>query len=165
MQVSEPRLSPHTIYAIMEAPEQAKKNHPYQNLHPINYHGSNAPVGEIFGTTTITLQHRNLNNVGLGNESRFSNGHKIQLRKRYINFKDFGFRSQRTGVHVVGPFDQDIVQFDSNDMQNFGRPSLSISYGGAFFVKPNGINSPTLNRPVIDFFNRMIKAVGSDPLS
>lgn len=56
------------------------------------------------------------------------------------------------------------MQFDSNDMQSFGRPTLSIPYGGAFFIKPNGLNSPALNRPIVDFFNRTIKAVGSNHL-
>ena len=102
--------------------------------------------------------------IGVGDQSDFGNGHKIDLRRRYINLKDFGFRSQRIGFHVVGPFDQNVTQFDSNDMQSFGRPSLSIPYGGAFFIKPNGIYSPALNRPVIDFFNRTIRAVGSNHL-
>mgnify|MGYP007029307864 CR=1 FL=1 len=162
MQVSNPRFSPHTIYAMMEAPEQAKKNHPYQNLHPINYHGSTAPVGEIFGTTTITLQHRNLNNVGLGLQSRLSDGHKLELRKRFINLTNYGFRSWRIGFHVVGPFDQHLEQFDSSDMQSFGRPSLSIPYGGAYHIKPNGISSPILNKHMIDFFNRIVQPHGTD---
>lgn len=165
MQVSEPRLSPHTIYAIMEAPEQAKKNHPYQNLHPINYHGSNAPVGEIFGTTTITLQHRKLNNVGLGLQSRLSDGHKLELRKRFIDLTNYGFRSWRVGFHVVGPFDQHLEQFDSSDMQSFGSPSLSIPYGGTYHIKPNGISSPILNKHMIDFFNRMVQPHGVDQLN
>lgn len=164
MVVSKPRLSPHTIWATQGAPYQAKINHPESlDFQPMNSDGSGRAIGEIFGRTTITLRHRKLY-VGLGYQSRFGDGHKIQLRKRYINLKDFGFRSQRVGFHVVGPFDQVLEQFDSNDMQNFGRPSLNIPYGGAFFIKPNGLNSPTLNRPVIDFFNRTVRAVGSNHL-
>lgn len=162
MQVSNPRFSPHTIYAMMEAPEQAKKNHPYQNLNPINYHGSNAPVGEIFGTTTVTLQHRKLNNVGLGFQSRLSDGHKLELRKRFIDLTNYGFRSWRIGFHVVGPFDQHLEQFDSSDMQSFGSPSLSIPYGGTYHIKPNGISSPILNKHMIDFFNRIVQPHGTD---
>jgi len=163
MIVSKPRLSPHTIYAVMEASSQAQTNHGANNLHYVNSSGGTREPGEVFGRTTITLRHRKIA-VGLGNQSRFDDGHKIQLRKRYINLKDFGFRSQRVGFHVVGPFDQNVMQFDSNDMQSFGKPSLSIPYGGAFFIKPNGLNSPALNRPTIDFFHRTIKAVGSDHL-
>ena len=103
--------------------------------------------------------------VGAGNQSNLGSEHKIQLRKRYINLKDFGFRSQRIGFHIVGPFDQNVMQFDSNDMQNFGQPALNIPYGGAFFIKPNGLASPALNRPVIDFFNRIVQPHGIDQLN
>ncbi len=163
MIVSKPRLSPHTIYAVMEASSQAQTNHGANNLHYVNSSGGIREPGEVFGRATITLRHRKLS-VGLGYQSSFGNGHKIQLRKRYIHLKDFGFRSQRIGFHVVGPFDQNVMQFDSNDMQNFGWPSLNIPYGGAFFIKPNGLNSPALNRPTVDFFNRTIKTVGSNHL-
>lgn len=162
---TKPRISPWTIWVTEDTPEQAIANHPESKgeFYPINNKGPSQPAGEVFGNLNITLRHRKIA-VGLGNQSSIGNGHKIQLRKRYIHLKDFGFRSQRMGFHVVGPFDQNVTQFDSNDMQNFGRPSLSIPYGGAFFIKPNGLNSPTLNRPVIDFFNRTIKAVGSNHL-
>jgi len=163
--LGKPRFSPHTIYAMMEAPEQAKINHPYQNLHPINYHGSAAPAGEIFGTTTITLQHRNLSNVGLELQSRSSDGHKLELKKHFINLTNYGFRSWRVGFHVVGPFDQRVEQFDSSDMQSFGRPSLSIPYGGAYHIKPIGISSPMLNKHMIDFFNRIVQPHGTDQLN
>lgn len=163
MIVSKPRLSPHTIYAVMEASSQAQTNHGANNLHYVNSSGGTREPGEIFGRTTITLRNRKLS-VGLGSQSSFGNGHKVDLKRRYINLKDFGFRSQRIGFHVVGPFDQNIIQFDSNEMQNFGRPTLSIPYGGAFFIKPNGLNSPALNRPIVDFFNRTIKAIGSNHL-
>ena len=156
--VSNPRLSPHTIYAVMEAPDQAKVNHPNQDLHVVD-----GRSGKGVGDPTITLKHRKFS-VGAGNQSNLGSEHKIQLRKRYINLKDFGFRSQRIGFHIVGPFDQNIVQFDSNDMQNFGQPVLNIPYSGAFFIKPNGLTSPALNRPTVDFFNRTIKPVGSNHL-
>jgi hypothetical protein len=163
MIVSKPRFSPHTIYAVMEASSQAKQNHFVSNLHYVNSSGGTREPGEVFGRTTITLRHRKIS-VGLGNQSDLGNGHKVDLKRRYINLKDFGFRSQRIGFHVVGPFDQRVEQFDSNNMQSFGRPSLSIPYGGSFFIKPNGLNSPALNRPIVDFFNRTIKAIGSNHL-
>lgn len=163
MIVSKPRLSPHTVYAVMESPEQARQNHESRGLHFVNSDYGNRQPGEVFGLTTITLQHRKLS-VDLGNQSDLGNGHRIELRKRYINLKDFGFRSQRIGFHVVGPFDQNIIQFDSNNMQGFGRPSLNITDGGIFFIKPDGLNPPSLNRYTVDFFNRTIKAVGSNHL-
>ena len=165
MAVSKPRLSPHTIWATKDAPEQAKKNHPESlDFQPMNRYSSGSPRGEVFGSTTVTLRHRKIA-VGLGNQSSFGNGHKIDLRRRYINLNDFGFRSQRIGFHVVGPFDQHLEQFDSSDMQSFGRPSLSIPYGGAYHIKPIGISSPMLNKHMIDFFNRIVQPHGTDQLN
>lgn len=160
-----PRISPWTVWATEDTPNQAKLNHPDSktSFHPVNSSGGIRPAGEVFGNLNISLQHRNLS-IGIGNQSIFGNGHKIDLRRRFINLKDFGFRSQRIGFHIVGPFDQNVTQFDSNDMQSFGQPSLSIPYGGSFFIKPNGLTSSAFNKPVIDFFNRIIKAVGSNHL-
>jgi hypothetical protein len=160
---SAPRLSHWTIWVTEDTPEQAISNHPEskRKFYPINSNEGSRQAGEVFGSLNITLQHRKFS-IGIGNQSGLGNGHKIDLRRRYINLKDFGFRSQRIGFHVVGPFDQNIIQFDSNDMQNFGRPTFSIPYGGAFFIKPNGFSSPALNRPIVDFFNRIIKAIGSN---
>lgn len=165
IQNAKPRISPWTIWATEDTPNQAKLNHSDSKgtFHPLNSNGGTRPAGEIFGNLNISLLHRKFP-IGMGNQSSFGNGHKIDLKQRYIVLKDFGFRSQRIGFHVVGPFDQNVMQFDSNDMQGFGWPSLSIPYRGAFFIKPNGLNFPTFNRPTVDFFNRTIKALGSNHL-
>lgn len=158
---AKPRISPWTIWATEDTPYQAKLNHPESRsiFYPVNSSGGTRPAGEVFGNLNISLQHRKFS-IGIGNQGDFGNGHKIDLRRRYINLKDFGFRSQRTGVHVVGPFDQDVVQFDSNDMQSFGRPSLSIPYGGSFFIKPNGIVAPIVGGARVEFFHREVKTLG-----
>ncbi|MFW2076582.1 hypothetical protein ACG94X_02460 [Acinetobacter sp. ULE_I010] len=161
--VSKPRLSPWTIYAVMEAPSQAQANHEPRGLHFVNSDSGTRLPGEVFGHVRIDLKHRKLN-VGMGKQSQFNSGHKIDLRKRYINLTDFGFRSQRTGFHVVGPFDQHIVQFDAADGQGFGQTLLKIPHTGPYFIKPSGSPSIVMDRPVIDFFNRTVKASGRDHL-
>lgn len=158
------RLSPWTIWATTDTPDQAIENHEGGRFYPINSNQGLRRPGEVFGNSVISLKIREPLSVGLGDQSDFGNGHKIDLRRRYINLKDFGFRSQRIGVHVLGPFDQNVTQFDSNDMQSFGQPSLSNPYGGAFYIEPNAIVSPTINMPTVDFFNRTIKPVGSNHL-
>lgn len=161
IEVSKPRLSPHTIYAVMEASSQAKQNHELRNLHYVNSSSGDRPPGEVFGRTTITLRHRKLS-VGLGNQSRFDSGHRVALRRRYISLTDFGFRSQRMGIHVVGPFNQGIIQFESTDMQLFGRASLSIPYGGAYYIRPRGMDSATYGRANIELFHRTIRVIGNN---
>lgn len=156
-----PRISPWTIWATEDTPIQAKLNHPESkgSFHPVNSSEGTRPAGEVFGDLGISLQHRKFS-IGVGDQSDFGNGHKIDLRRRYINLKDFGFRSQRIGFHVVGPFDQNVTQFDSNDMQSFGQPSISITYGGSFFINPNGIVAPIVGGARVEFFHREVKTLG-----
>lgn len=158
-----PRFSPWTIYAVMEAPSQAKENHEPRGLHFVNSDSGTRLPGEVFGNLRIDLKHRKLN-VGMGNQSQFNSGHKIDLKKRYINLTDFGFRSQRTGFHVIGPFDQQIIQFDAVDSHGFGQAVLKIPYTGPYFIKPSGLSSMVMGRPLIDFFNRTVKTSGRDHL-
>ena len=142
-------------------PSHDKLNHPESkgSFHPVNSSEGTRPVGEVFGDLGISLQHRKFS-IGVGDQSDFGNGHKIYLRRHYINLKDFGFRSQRIGFHVVGPFDQNVTQFDSNDLQSFGQPSLSIPYGGSFFINPNGIVAPIVGGARVEFFHREVKTLG-----
>lgn len=159
-----PRLSPWTIYAVKEAPAQAMQNHEARNLHFVNSDTGYRPPGEVFGRVDIALKHRKIT-AGIGNQSRLDAGHKIALRKRYINLTDFGFRSQRVGFHIVGPFDQSINQYDASNSQEFGRATLSIPHTGAYYIKPSGLAPITISRPVIDFFHRRLSAQGSSMLT
>lgn len=159
-----PRLSPWTIYAVMEAPSQAQANHEPRGLHFVNSDSGTRLPGEVFGNLRIDLKHRKLN-VGMGNQSQFNSGHKIDLKKRYINLTNFGFRSQRVGFHIVGPFDQSINQYDASNSQEFGRATLSIPHTGAYYIKPSGLAPITISRPVIDFFHRRLSAQGSSMLT
>lgn len=159
-----PRLSPWTIYAVKEAPAQAMQNHEARNLHFVNSDTGYRPPGEVFGRVDIALKHRKIT-AGIGNQSRLDAGHKIALRKRYINLTDFGFRSQRVGFHIVGPFDQSINQYDASNSQEFGRATLSIPHTGAYYIKPSGLAPIPISIPVIDFFHRRLSAQGSSMLT
>lgn len=163
--LGKPRLSPWTIWATTDTPGQAIENHPESksSFHPVNSSGGTRPVGEVFGDLGISLQHRKFS-IGVGDQSDFGNGHKIDLRRRYINLKDFGFRSQRIGFHVVGPFDQSLTAYDSTDELLFGKPSVVIPYTGAYYIKPNGMNALGVGALGISHFNRSLIVNGSDYL-
>ena len=64
--VGTPRLSPHTIYAVMEAPYQAVVNNPGSNGHYVNSGGGNRKPGEVFGEALVALKHRVLQNLSIG---------------------------------------------------------------------------------------------------
>lgn len=157
-----PRLSPWTIYAVMEAPAQATKNHDYANLHFVNSSGGYRAAGEVFGRVIITLQHRIIRNATVGLETSVGRNHHAQLRLRYINLHDHGIRSLRTGVHVVGPFDQNIIQFDSIDMALYGRPEIvRPSYLGPQTIKVPSTNSLSFSQNRVELLNRNILAKGT----
>ncbi|MDG3555633.1 hypothetical protein P7L54_06670 [Acinetobacter bereziniae] len=160
--VGTPRFSPHTIYAVMDAPEQAKQNHPPASLHYVNSDNGNRPPGEVFGRTRITLKHRVLQNLGLGNLSGYGTP-QIQLKRRYIQVK--GMQLYRMGWYSVGDGTQQVTQFSSAAMALFGKPSLQIKEPLHRAIKPSGFDA--LNLSTLDWvshFHRKLLVNGFDAL-
>lgn len=151
-----PRLSPHTIYAVNNAPQQAIKNHPTQGeIKYINDHGSH--VGEIFGRVTVTLQHRKIF-VGAGDELSMGRA-QVFLSKRYI--EPTGFLSFRMGWHnCLDGSPQTMVQYDSEDQSLFGEHLVKINYTGPQKILDRGFNSAIFGATKIEFFNRPIYPKG-----
>lgn len=157
-----PRLSPHTIYATKDTPPQAARNNGGEIFHDVNSDRNTRPAGEVFGWLDISLKHRKITNASAGYGGWVGNSHKLQLSKKYIDLKDFGFRSQRTGFHVVGPFDQVVEQFESNDSANFGNHTINSPYTGALQIKPSGITAPVITKPLVDLLHRELNPSGID---
>lgn len=101
-QVHEPtkaRVSPHTIYAVMEAPAQAKKNHPLGGTGHLHYiDGYKDRVTEVFGRPRLSLRHRTVKHKYGANVSRYGKP-KLELRLNYI-YPD-SMRTFRSGFHSV----------------------------------------------------------------
>lgn len=156
-----PRISPHTIYAVMEAPTQAINNHPHQSIHYVNSDGGRRAPGELFGQTTVTLRHRIIGFSGY-NHSNVPEP-RVQLHKRYIQVS--GFNSFRTGWHyALDGSPQDIEQYDSENMQAFGRPSVVSPYYGAQTIRVGSINSAAFGNTSIEHFHRTVRATGTSML-
>lgn len=156
--VGTPRFTPHTIYAVMEAPTQAKQNHPSSNLHYVNSDGGYRKPGEVFGQTRVTLKHRVLQNLGLGNLSRYG-APQIQLKRRYIDVK--GLQSYRMGWHSVGDGTQKIIQFSFFIMTLFGRPTLQRNEQLHRTIRPSGFNSLGISSiNWISHFHRTVQSIG-----
>lgn len=155
---TKPRLSPHTIYAVNNAPPQAIKNHPTQgDINYINEHGTLAPPGEIFGNPRVTLQHRKLA-VGAINQLAMGRA-ELFLRKRYI--EPTGFLSFRMGWHhCLDGSPQTMVQYDSEDQSLFGEHLVKINYTGPQKILGRGFNSAIFGTTKIEFFNRPIYPKG-----
>ncbi|WP_248130178.1 hypothetical protein [Acinetobacter radioresistens] len=157
-----PRISPHTIYAVTEAPAQAIKNHPSgRRLHFVNSDDGTRQPGEVFGRVTVTNRHRVIRpyGYGLGAVSQPS----VQLRKRYI--KPQPFNSFRMGWHYFSDGSpQSIGQYDSENMQAFGRPSVVSPYYGPQNIRAGGLNANLFGVNRVEFFHRTVRASGTNML-
>jgi len=152
-----PRVTPHTIWAMTEAPEQAKRNHPTTlPLHPIDGYGRTP--GAILGNVTVTNQNRRLQATGTYFTSFGAS--TVQLRRHYI--RPTGFTSFRSGWHMV-PGDQYAEQFNGVDSAVFGQAKVAPPPPvGAQTAKPLGIVPPAIDKQAVDFFNRTVKPSGFD---
>jgi hypothetical protein len=163
IEVSRPRMSPNIIYAVTEAPAQAKENNPAIGmLHFVNSDGGNRAAGEVFGNTSITNRHRSLR--GAGDTDFLGFGRQVVFnRKHYIGVKSF--TTYRAGWHVVGPFDQEFEQFDSLDHLAFGHPSVQRPEEiGVQRIGGRSFDALAFSTARVELFNRTIGAHGYDAL-
>ena len=156
---AKPRLSPHTIYAVVEAPQQAIRNHPVPGiLHYVD--GYNRQPGAIFGRAEVTLQHRVINARYFANEWILPGYGRptLQLKRHYIT--PTGFTTFRAGWHTV-PGPQTVTQFDSAMMSLYGAAKVERYVPpGPRTVKPVGLNAQMFGANQIDLFHREVKPQG-----
>lgn len=156
--VGAPRLSPHTIYAVMEAPPQAVDNHYGGNSHYVNSDAGARYPGEVFGKTVIMLKHRALRNLGLGNIAGYGTP-SIELKRRYIDIN--GIQAHRMGWPSVGDGTQKIIQFSSSIMTLFGRPTLQRNEQLHRTIRPSGFNSLRISSVNwVSHYHRTLEASG-----
>lgn len=157
-----PRVSPHTIYAVMEAPAQAIKNHTSSRLHFVNSDGGNRPPGEVFGRVSVTNRHRTIRPSGSALNLAVSEP-RVQLRKRYI--KPQPFNSFRMGWHYCSDGSpQNIGQYDSSDMQSFGKTFVVSPYYGPQNIRADGLNANLFGVNRIEPLHRTVRASGTNML-
>lgn len=159
LEMGKPRLSPHTIYAVMEAPAQAKENHDDQTLHFVNSDGGSRKPGEVFGNLRLTLKHRKLGVFGSNYQTLFGPP-QVRLRKNYI--RPEGIRSFRMGWHMLlDGRPQYVDQFDSKNHAEFGQTVVSRPVDRLHYIRPNGF-AGSFGQGQIDFFHRRIRPVGNN---
>lgn len=148
-----PRLSPHTIYAVMEAPRQAVDNHPVRGeRHYVKSF-------EVFGAPVVTNKHRfahpnGFNGLTIGQPT-------VDLRLRYINVSSIN--AFRMGWHqMLDGSPQTIEQFNKNSMTSFGGARVEAIYRGPQYVSVIGFDASVIGSSKVDFFHRKIYPVGED---
>jgi hypothetical protein len=157
-----PRFSPHTIYAVMEAPAQAIANHPSGKRHYVNSDGGTRLPGEVFGRARVSLKYFVVPNVGLGNLSGYGVP-SVQLKRRYIEVR--GFQSYRIGIPNIGDGTQFIKQFGAIDNASVGAPTLSRNEPLHRVIKPSGFNALSIpNIHWVSLLHRTLTTVGVDSL-
>ncbi|MDD2978124.1 hypothetical protein [Aquabacterium sp.] len=158
-----PRISPWTIWAMTEAPEQAKRNYqkPATFLHPVD--GFIRDPGAIFGDTTVMLKNRPIRVPG-GDElsliwslTRYGVA-SVSLWKQRIEPR--GINSFRTGWHSL-PGPRTLEQFDSEDELQVGRCQVGfLEPDGPRSVLPQGKGMQQMGEAQIELFNRTLPVLG-----
>jgi len=154
------RVSPHTIYAMTEATQQAKINHPVgtPGLHPID--GYRRTPTAVFGRAAVTLRHRTIVTRRNGYTEIFVGRPDVQLGTNYI-LPD-GFNTLRNGFHEV-PGTRELVQFDSENMAVYGRPEVwHYVPPGPRAVKPKALLATEFSKSLIEHLHRQIHPQGRD---
>jgi hypothetical protein len=154
---SNPRVSPHTIYAVMDAPEQAKANHPTSGLHYVD--GRTGGPGAVFGSPAVENRHR-----GIGPTSIYPEIAGIPVvfnRKMFVSVK--GIQSLRFGWHVIpGPATVEI--FEASDTMEFGEAAIDYApHVGPRTLKAAGYSMTQWGAAHrVENFNRFVSPIGYD---
>lgn len=145
------RLSPHTIYAVSEATNQAKRNHgrPTVPMRPLS-------EGAVFGRPGVSvynglIAHRNAYFGGRG--EWMGRPHVMNLLQQvYVE----GWGSMRFGMVTI-PGDQTIEQDQELVGAKFGIAKVSRPpYVGPLQLKPSGWIAGQTGKPFVSHFHREI---------
>lgn len=114
-EIVKPRLSPHTIYAMTEAPAQAIRNHPRNNGHPLHvidglrYPRNGGDV--VWGDAKVEHYHRTVSPSGF--VPRWDN-YTTEVINKTIYVKPDGIKGGKVGFPDI-PGDKTIWPFDPID--------------------------------------------------
>lgn len=160
-QPAKPRLSPHTIWAVKEAPQQARENHPAGSLHYVGETNIYQP-GERFGNHRISTYRNNLRPNGIG--PLVLGVPVVALRRRYI--LPIGLQAYRMGWTVIGDGSQFVTQFGGTDSMRLGAAAvMRAPYTGPQTVRPGGIVAPSVGAYTwASLLHRALPLAGFDAL-
>lgn len=152
--VGGPVFSPLTIWAVYEAPDQAKLAHPNERLHYVDHDPISRASIKGPGAATIALKHRVVRPSGFAwpPENTPWPRPSVENRRHYIRAE--GFNAASFGVPSV-PGLQSAEQFKALDAAAVGIPALDRPpYVGPLHVGPAGIAPPVALGHVVEFRNR-----------
>ena len=157
-EVGRPRLSPHTIYSVMEAPDQAKQNHSRTGLHYVDHD----PFGRYLagpGHPSVSNQRRLLRASGI--EVPINNPPIPRIFNKQSFIDAGGGTHLRMGWPSV-PGLQHVEFYRSFEGMAVGKPSVGPPpYVGAKSVKPVGLGALAMGASTkAEYFHRTVFAQG-----
>lgn len=164
--VGTPRLSPWTIYAVMEYPEQARRNYGWTHGLPPHFvdEYTDKGVGIAIGNPTVTNQNRIIYQQSNRYPSSLVGRPHVWLGKQFINLHFEGIPAGRFGTPKIPFTDQYIVSFgQSHDSLMMGAvkiESLRYDVDGAGDISP-----PAMDKPEIMLKHRKVAAIGLNSLA
>lgn len=159
--VGKPRLSPHTIWAVVEAPEQAKRNHDTGGLHYVG-ETRTKPAGFVVGRPSVESTIRTLAPYGF---NALRNGDHDTAMSLQIIYPE-NFRLSRFGIPSI-PFSLQSIGFREGIDASIeaGKPSIGPPpYNGPARIFSRGIESPGIGRLNIENKTRYPGISGFDAL-
>lgn len=158
MQVGRPQMSPHTIYAVMDAPDQAKRNHDVSgNLHYVNtqVEGRNLKVGVVFGFPMVSHKQQFIQQYGY--QFTFMGLPEIINAQEIIKPK--GMNTLRMGV--ISPLGTQNIKFRLQSIYTmFGTPGIAIVKPYDPYIKAKGFAHTSFGETRIENLHREVKLQG-----
>ena len=163
-EVGKPRLSPHTIYAVLEAPKQAKDNHPPRDLHYVD-HGHYGHYLAGPGRPSVSNQRRQLRASGVGVPGNQTPSPRIFNKQSVIDVD--GSTQLRMGWPSIPGLQ--VMDLDGSGWlsQSFGAATVKRPpYVGPLYVNAAGFNAASFGADSkVEYFQRSLPVQGWNALA
>lgn len=152
------RLSPHTIYAVNEAPDQAKRNHGFVGAVQFKF----VNEGAVCGTPRVSTERGNV----LYHFSAYKGGEgsvwmgtpKVFNQLQFIQHK--GISTMRFGMVTI-PGDQLIEHDEPLPAETFGSAKVGRPpYIGPLTIKGAGFDASSAGKAFVSHFHRVVSQRG-----
>lgn len=157
------RVSPHTVWAVVEAPQQAKVNHTPVPLHYVDHDliANRSLKGP--GLPTVTLKQRQVSpywsDGAHPNMARYGSA-TLTLGTNYLQPE--GWLSFRRGFHWMSGAERTLIVAPYIEPE-FGKAELTHHWTGPQTVEPLGF-SGAVPPPHVEHFHRELPLTGFDAL-
>ena len=121
--IGKPQMSPLTIWAVVEAPDQAKENHTVGSLHYVNSDSGGREPGEVFGRATISMHRPYLDAFSIAPANLYGNA-TVDHLLRYL--RPGGIQAYRMGWHTIGDGTQEIKPYLPINFATFGIAGVQL---------------------------------------